>query len=136
MNVTQDDYQKFNTLWLNVAQNCRHQVDQLGLAMAFKILRKYEFDEVQRGTEDHMADPDRGMFFPSPADIIKRILSNRKKDSLYKPLSEEDAEAGVRSVVARNECMFHIKKLLPPFTAFEDKEENKGKSQADMCSES
>lgn len=95
------------------------------VALAFELLKNFSIEEIRNSLLEHLKDPLQGKFMPKPAQIIERIKAERKRNDVYIPLALDNNEVHVRSVVARNECMFHIKKLLPKFMDFEEREEEK-----------
>ncbi len=95
------------------------------IALAFDLLSNFEVEEIRNSLLEHMKDPLQGKFMPKPAQIIERIKAERKRNEVYIPLALDNDEPHLRSVVARNECVFHIKKLLPKFMLFEEREEEK-----------
>jgi len=43
------------------------------VAMFFKVMASYSIEEVRNALEGHLRDPQRGRFFPMPADLIAQI---------------------------------------------------------------
>lgn len=39
----------------------------------YRALERYTFDEIRRGFNAHIQNPDNGQFFPKPADVIRQI---------------------------------------------------------------
>lgn len=56
-------------------------VNEQQLHLFFELLSEYSADKVVKAFADHTKDPDRGRFFPKPADIIYQIIGTEKQNS-------------------------------------------------------
>lgn len=56
-------------------------------ALFFRALVRYDLADVRRGFEAHIADPQRGRFVPTPADILAQITGDAINDG--RPGAEE-----------------------------------------------
>ena len=68
-------------------------------ALWFRALREYPLDVVSAAFDDHVRDPQRGRFVPTPADVIAQIQGQAEDDG--RPGAEE---AWAAAVVARDEA--------------------------------
>lgn len=82
---------------------------------------------------------DRRGFYPSLGpdmnmygDVIRKLEAEGKIYHYVPTKATDSNEQKINNVVARNKCIAHIRKILPNFTPWEDKPENKGKTQEEI----
>lgn len=124
----------FGHVWRSIAELMGAKVSENAITLAFDLLKNYSIEEIRIASKDHMADVRTGKYMPKPAHLIERIYEKRKRSQFYQPKIMREDNA-VKSIIARNECVYAVKRLLPKFTPFEDKKENAGKTQAELWEE-
>lgn len=70
------DFDRFAESWIAAHEVTGKEPTDAGLAMAYKILEKYDISDIQSAIMFHLSDPESGQFAPKPADIIKQIEEN------------------------------------------------------------
>jgi hypothetical protein len=71
------DYHEFTAMLdqvANVLTRGQYKPDAAATALWFRALSAYELAQVRAAFDAHMHDPDRGRFFPTPADIIGKAV--------------------------------------------------------------
>ena len=54
-------------------------IDQSTMRVYWGLLKNLTIDAVEAAINDHLFDPDDGMFFPKPAHIVKRVTGTKKQ---------------------------------------------------------
>jgi hypothetical protein len=75
--MTDHDKKQFAAYLADVLAFYRESVSQFAINAWWEILKRFEFADVQRGINAHMADPDKGCFAPKPADIVRQLEGTR-----------------------------------------------------------
>ncbi len=73
------------------------------LSLYFDVLSKYQLEEVYRAIHAHVSDPERGQFFPKPADLIRFIEGDPQTNAL---LAWTEAERAIVEVGAYDSVEF------------------------------
>ena len=120
--MQKNEIQQFTTIWLSMAELNGVKLSENAVALACDALRDYPLDAIKKACQDHIRDTSAGRYMPKPAQIIERVKADRKKKQFYKRI---ESTGQIKSYVARNECVSHIKKLLPSFLTFEEREEER-----------
>ncbi|RUM90721.1 MAG: hypothetical protein DSZ27_08505 [Thiomicrospira sp.] len=65
------DVKAFSELLTRVGKLYKRSVDTDIIGMYFRSLSSLSFEEVEKAIDSHMADTDKGQYFPKPADIMR-----------------------------------------------------------------
>ncbi len=71
--MTNADKIEFAELMTMLAQIYGTELNPVMLDTYFRLLAEYSAEDVRAAAEAHAKDPDRGVFFPRPADIIAQL---------------------------------------------------------------
>jgi len=85
--MTENDIAEFAAIWEAAMELYGKAPSDTATTLAFRVLEKYTIEDVRRGLEAHMADPERGQFAPKPADIIAKISGDSARDG--RPTADE-----------------------------------------------
>jgi len=68
-----EDFGAFATEMAHMSELYQKPMSEAMIALYFDDLAAYEIEAVISGLHAHRVDPDRGRFFPKPADIVEKI---------------------------------------------------------------
>lgn len=71
--MNQSDYDQFGSLLESVAELYNRTIKPMQTAMYFRALADYPLPEVQAALDAHAKCPERGRFFPLPADLLAKL---------------------------------------------------------------
>ncbi len=122
--MTKNEIGEFTTMWLSIAELTKVQLSENAVALACDILRDYSLESIKTACRRHLSDSMTGRYMPKPVQIMERINAAKKRKESYKAIEHE--ERTVRNTVARNECMYHIKKMLPNLKLIDEENNDVG----------
>lgn len=96
------DFEAFEALWLSVNMECYEKTpSEEGMRIVFRALKKYPLEKIKIAIEQHLVDPEAGMFAPKAANIVKHI-EGTQQDQAMRALTKalEAAEKYGRSVLS------------------------------------
>jgi len=71
--MNREDSNGFRVLMVGAAEVYGRQISDQLISVYWKVLEQYQFDDVARGFNRHLENPDTGQFWPKPGDIIRHI---------------------------------------------------------------
>lgn len=99
--MRQADFSDFTTLLDCIAELLgKPSPSPAQAGMFFRVLADYPLETVRAALDAHLRDPNRGRFFPAPADVIAKI-EEAKESASKRPTADE---AWAISIKARDEA--------------------------------
>lgn len=86
-----EEITRFSPLWIGCYELYGKPCSDAAVALAFKILSRFELEDISRALESHALDPDGGRFAPKPADIAKYITGDPESKPLQAWTQVEEA---------------------------------------------
>jgi len=71
--MTENDKQRFFEVWTAAWQTVGKTPGTEGMRLAFNVLARFELRDVMDAIAKHLADPERGRYAITPADIVSRL---------------------------------------------------------------
>lgn len=71
--MNQSDQARFAALLTDVLAFYGQAVSGFALSVWWEACRSFEYEAVQRALSRHAMDPERGMFAPKPADVVRQV---------------------------------------------------------------
>lgn len=71
--MNQSDQARFAALLTDVLAFYGQAVSSFALSVWWEACRSFEYEAVQRALSRHAMDPERGMFAPKPADVVRQV---------------------------------------------------------------
>lgn len=79
------DKKQFATIMVGTAELYEKKPSKELMQMYFNALQRFSIEQVSQGFSAHINDPERGMFMPKPADVIRNIPKEQPKLLEEKP---------------------------------------------------
>ena len=98
--MNQSDYDQFGSLLESVAELYNRTIKPMQTAMYFRALADYPLPEVQAALDAHAKCPERGRFFPLPADLLAKLDKAAAEDGRPSP-----EEAWSTAIQAQDEAV-------------------------------
>jgi hypothetical protein len=73
------DKNKFAVIMNDMGETFERKISPGLMKTYFSVLINYSIDEVEKAFISHLLDPDQGMFFPKPANIVKQLSGTSKQ---------------------------------------------------------
>lgn len=80
--MTDNDKKDFAEAFMLVCMTYDKDPSKELIGLYFNILKEYPVEQVKTAFELHLKCPDRGTFFPKPADIIAKITGTQKQKTI------------------------------------------------------
>ncbi len=94
--MNQDDFDKFGDLLSSVAELYGRTIKPVQSAMYFRALADYPLEAVQAAMDAHAKCPERGRFFPLPADLLAKLEAVSTQDG--RPSPEEAWSTAIQAM--------------------------------------
>ena len=83
--MNQDDFDQFGELLTSIAELYGRTINPVQTAMYFRALSDFPLEAVQAALDAHAKCPDRGRFFPLPADLLAKLEAVSTQDGRPSP---------------------------------------------------
>lgn len=90
--MQESEFQDFQRSWLKATAFFDKDMDSEALRVMFGILRRFQLDEVRQALLSHVSHPERGRFYPKPADIIAAIAASTPESDRWPTPNEAWAQ--------------------------------------------
>ena len=103
------DKKRFAKIMALVGELYSKQISPELMKIHWNALIEYPIDDVDRGYQRHMQDPDSGQFLPKPADVIRHIGGNTQSQALlaWAKLEKALGSVGHMSSVVFDDPIIH-----------------------------
>lgn len=71
--MIRDDFKRFVTALTGCAELYNRELSEAALAMWWKLLERYDIEQVERALHACASNADNGQFMPKPADLIREL---------------------------------------------------------------
>ncbi len=103
------DISKFTTMMAGVGELYGKTISAQLTDIYWRALKNYELQDVQRAFQAHVHNPDKGQFFPKPADVVRYIEGSGETKALQAWAKVEKAmiQVGRYESVAFDDGIIH-----------------------------
>lgn len=107
--MNSNDFDRFAEMLNSVGEMYGKQVSSTMMGMYFKALEEYDIRDLQRAFNLHVRNPDNGMFFPKPADLVRMMGGDTGTQSgiAWSKVIETVRRVGAYSSVAFDDSIIH-----------------------------
>ena len=77
--MNNDDKKRFAEIMTITGEMFDKKISTTLIKTYFKMLSGYSIEQVGAAFQSHLLDPDQGMFFPKPANIVKQLAGTTKQ---------------------------------------------------------
>lgn len=94
--MNQDDFDQFGELLTSIAELYGRTIKPVQTAMYFRALSDFPLEAVQAALDAHAKCPERGRFFPLPADLLAKLEAVSTQDG--RPSPEEAWSTAIQAM--------------------------------------
>lgn len=107
--MTEKDLDSFSTVLATACNLYGVEMTEAQLELWFELFKNYTVEEFDWATKRHLKDPDRGMFMPRPADLMRLLAGSGKSASLnaWAKVIEAMRNIGPWHSVAFDDALIH-----------------------------
>lgn len=85
-----NDKAKFRELMVIAAEATNYQLTDSTLKTYWALLSELSIEQFEMAIHKHLLDPEQGMFFPKPANIMKQVIgTNKQQEQAVKDTAEQ-----------------------------------------------
>lgn len=99
--MIEQDKKKFAELLTVAAEATGYQISDITYKTYWAVLNDLSIEDFERAINTHLLDPNDGMFFPKPANIVKQLLGTEKQQTQNLQAKAEMAWQAVEGEIRR-----------------------------------
>lgn len=80
--MNESDKEQFAQTMVGIGELYAKSISPQLISLYWEALKRYELDEVVRGLNQHVVDPDSGQFMPKPADVVRQVDGDTNSQAL------------------------------------------------------
>jgi len=103
------DLPKFAELMMSIGEMYGKAVSQLLTELYWRMLERFQWEDVERALQAHLNNPDTGQYFPKPADVVRFIEGSGEVQALqaWTKVSEAIQRIGAYKSLAFDDALIH-----------------------------